>query len=262
MQGVHQYPVIYGTMICSSIYRKAHQEILATTAKSMNRQISPGDYDAWYETPRGAWAGAAEAEALLRLAEIGIGTHALDVGCGSGWFSRRFADAGARVTAVDRDPAMLAYARARDGRANYLQGDMLALPLPDKSFDIVTAVTSLCFVADESRALTEMARVARVRIVLGLLHRRSLLCLKKRGRGVYAGARWHTRADIERLVAGLPGVRDVETETLLFWPGGPRLGRALEALPELKRFGGFMAVRIELQFRVAPGARNAKPETI
>lgn len=217
-----------------------------TRPKPMNRHISPGDYEAWYETPRGAWMGTAEAEALLRLGKIGIDTYVLDAGCGTGWFSRRFAAAGARITGIDRDPAMLACARGLGGKVEYLEGDMRALPLPDKSFDVVTAVTSLCFVADETRALAEMARLARRRIVLGLLHRHSLLYLKKHDRGAYAGARWHARDDVERLVAGLPGARDVEVETLLFWPGDPRLGRALEAAPGLKRFGGFMAVGIYL----------------
>jgi SAM-dependent methyltransferase len=190
--------------------------------------------------------GGLEAGALLRLGGIGPGVSVIDAGCGSGWFSRRFAAAGARVAGVDRDPAMLAYARTRGGEVEYLLGDMVALPLPDKSFDVVTAVTSLCFVADETRALAEMARVARRRIVLGLLHRPSLLYLRKHGRGAHAGARWHARDDVERLAAGIPGVRKMEMETLLFWPGGPRLGRALESLPGLRYFGGFMAVGIEL----------------
>ncbi len=212
----------------------------------MNQHISPADYEAWYATPRGAWIGGLEADALIRLGNLGAGRHVLDAGCGSGWFSRRFAAAGARVTGVDRDPAMLAYARGLGGGVEYLEGDMRALPMPDKCFDVVTAVTSLCFVADEARALAEMARVARKRIVLGLLHRHSPLYLKKHDRGAYAGARWHARDDVEQLVAGFPGARDVEVETLLFWPGGPRLGRAFEAVPGLKRFGGFMAVKITL----------------
>lgn len=212
----------------------------------MNRHISPRDYEAWYETPRGAWMGTAEAEKLVRLGGIGIDTHVLDAGCGTGWFSRRFAAAGARVTGVDRDPIMLAYARGLDGEVEYLEGDMRALPLPGKSVDVVIAVTSLCFVADETRALAEMARVARRYVVLGLLHRHSLLYLRKYGSGAYTGARWHTRVDVERLAARLPGVRDVKVETLLFWPGEPRLGRVLEAVPGLRYFGGFMAVKITL----------------
>ncbi len=212
----------------------------------MNQHISPPDYEAWYTSPGSAWMGDLEADALIRLGGIGPGVSVIDVGSGSGWFSRRFAAAGARVAGVDRDPAMLAYARARGGHVGYLRGDMGALPLPDKCFDVVMAVTSLCFVADETRALAEMARVARRRIVLGLLHRHSLLYLRKHGRGAYTGARWHARGDVERLVAGISGVREVEVETLLFWPGEPRLGRALEAVPGLRYFGGFMAVKITL----------------
>ena len=205
------------------------------------------DYDAWYATSRGAWLGGREVEALIRLGGIGSGTILLDVGCGSGWFTRRFGATGCAATGLDRDPAMIKYARARGG-ADYMQGDMLALPFPDKSFDVVTAVTALCFVDDEHKALAEMIRVARRRVVLGLLHRRSLLYLRKRGRGAYAGAHWHTRAEVEALLHSFPQLRGHKIETLLFWPGGPVAGRALEKLPWLsRRCGGFMAVGIELQ---------------
>ena len=212
----------------------------------MNRNLSAAGYDSWYATARGAWMGNREAEALIRLGEIGPDRRVLDVGCGSGWFTRRFAATGASVTGLDNDAAMLDYAHIQDASIPYISGDMLALPFPDKSFDVITAVTSLCFVPDEHCALAEIVRVARRRIVLGLLHRDSLLYLRKHGRGAYAGARWHTRTDVATLVATLPGVHHWKIETLLFWPGGPRPGRALECLPGLKRFGGFMAVGIEL----------------
>ncbi len=212
----------------------------------MNRHLSPEKYDGWYRAARGVWIGAREAETLIRLGEIGAGRRVLDVGCGSGWFTRRFAATGASVTGLDNDAAMLDYARTQDAPIPYISGDMLALPVPDKSFDIVTAVTSLCFVRDERRALAEMARVARGGIVLGLLHRNSLLYRRRHDRGAYAGAHWHTRAEVTALLATLPGMCDWKIETLLFWSGGPVLGRLLERLPGLKYFGGFMAVRIEL----------------
>jgi len=47
----------------------------------MNRQ-PPADYDAWYETTRGTWIGAAEAEAILRLGGISTDTYFLDAGAG------------------------------------------------------------------------------------------------------------------------------------------------------------------------------------
>ena len=147
--------------------------------------LTPAEYDAWYYTARGAWMGEAEAQALIRLGGLGPGQTLLDVGCGSGWFSRRFAAEGCAVTGLDPDPAMLAYARSQPGAVRYVRGRMEALPFPDRSFDIVSAVTSLCFVTDQCAALREMARVARHAVVLGLLNRHSLLYLLKHDRGAY-----------------------------------------------------------------------------
>ncbi len=213
----------------------------------MANRPSPADYEAWYAAARGAWMGNREAETLIRLGGIRPGDTLLDVGCGSGWFTRRFAAAGCEATGLDSDLAMLDYARTLNGAVQYLQGDMLDLPLPDKSFNIVASVTSLCFVADEHKALSEMVRVARRCVLLGLLHRRSLLYLYKGGRGAYVGAHWHTRAEIRSLLASVRSIRDYQIETLLFWPGKLRMGRLLEQPPLLRRrYGGFMAVRLTL----------------
>lgn len=209
--------------------------------------VAPEAYEAWYETERGRWMGQAEADALLRLGRLAPGMRVLDAGCGSGYFTRRFAAAGCEVVGVDRQAAMLAYARSRDPRSRYVQADLLALPFRDKGFDVAAAVTALCFVPDERRALAELIRVARRTVLLGLLHRRSLLYWRKHGRGAYAGARWHTRAELERLLRQFPTVRDYRIEALLFWPGGARWGRRFERLPWLAaRFGAFLAVRIDL----------------
>lgn len=191
--------------------------------------------------------GGREAAALVRLGGLAPGVSVLDAGCGSGYFTRRFAAAGAEVIGLDIDAAMLAYARARDPHSCYVQGDLHALPFADASFDIAAAVTSLCFVADERRALGELIRVARRAVLLGLLDRGSLLYLLERGRGGYAGARWHRRGEIEQLARAWPAVRAVSVERLLFWPFGAGIGRLLERVPGLKRLGGFMAVRIELR---------------
>lgn len=209
--------------------------------------ISPKAYDAWYETPRGRWMGQAEVAALLRLGRLAPGMRVLDAGCGSGYFTRRFAAAGCRVVGVDVRADMLAYARTRDPSSYYLQADLRALPFRDKSFDVATAVTALCFVPDEKRALAELLRVARRTVLLGLLHRYSLLYLRKHGRGAYAAAHWHTRVELERLVRQFPAVRDYRIEALLFWPGGARWGRWFERWPWLAaHFGAFLAVRIDL----------------
>ena len=157
--------------------------------------LSPTAYDAWYHTARGAWMGEVEAQTLLRQGAITPGSRVLDAGCGSGWFSRRFSAAGARVVGVDRDRAMLVTAHSADAGVAWIQADMGSLPFPDRHFDVVCAVTSLCFAEDEAAALGEMLRTARQTVLLGLLHRHSLLYTRKQGRGAYAGAHWHTPQD-------------------------------------------------------------------
>lgn len=209
--------------------------------------IGPHAYDDWYANPRGEWMGTAEARALIRLGELHDGQTLLDAGCGSGWFSRHFAAAGCAVTGIDHDFAMLDYARGHSTqRIEYVRGDLAALPFPDRSFDMVAAVTSLCFVSDQCRAMREMARVARRGILLGLLHRYSLLYRGKRGKGAYTGAHWHTRSEIAALAkcAGFDSAR-VRVESLLFWPGEPTLGRPFDHLAPLRRFGAFLAVRLD-----------------
>jgi 2-polyprenyl-3-methyl-5-hydroxy-6-metoxy-1,4-benzoquinol methylase len=50
---------------------------------------------------------AAEARAVLALADVRTGEHALGAGCGTGIYTRRLADLGATVAGVDTDPECL-----------------------------------------------------------------------------------------------------------------------------------------------------------
>ena len=89
-------------------------------------------YDAWYRTPRGAWIGDVEYSLLRRMLAAEHHSSILDVGCGTGYFSRRFARDGHAVTGIDLDPAMVGFARAhRATSEGYLVADALALPFAD-----------------------------------------------------------------------------------------------------------------------------------
>ena len=64
----------------------------------------------------------------------------LDLGAGGGVLTRALADAGARVCAVELDPAALRQLRARfgrDPRVEVVEGDATVLPLPDEPFAVV-----------------------------------------------------------------------------------------------------------------------------
>jgi len=207
--------------------------------------MNPGEYEAWYQTARGSWIAGHEFGLMRRLLDPLAGATLLDVGCGTGHFSRRFAAAGLRVTGLDPDPAMLDYARGLGGGVDYLRGTATALPLADDAYDYVTAVTSLCFVADWSRALREMWRVARRAVLLGLLNRRSLLYRQKHGRGAYRGARWDTAAEAGSWMQSLEPAPRVTARSAIFLPGGGLIARVSEViLPSGLLWGGFLAVNL------------------
>jgi SAM-dependent methyltransferase len=206
--------------------------------------LEPAAYDAWYYTPRGRWIGRREFSLLRQLLQPVTGTSLLEVGCGTGYFSRRFARAGLQVTGSDPDPAMLDFARQQDGRIEYLQADARRLPFAAGSFDYCAAITSLCFISEPSLALSEMWRVSRRGVVLGVLNRRSMLHLQKLHCSGYAGARWDDRSAVHDWVRELtPTPIRVRFQTAVLFPGGGILGRGLEPLlaPWLP-WGGFLCV--------------------
>jgi SAM-dependent methyltransferase len=208
--------------------------------------MDPAAYDAWYDTPRGRWIGQTEHRLLADLLAPRKGETLLDVGCGTGWFTRRLAAAGLAATGVDVDREALAFARSRPGApVRYLEGDARRLPFPDASFDLVVSVTALCFVDDWREALAEVARVARRRFAVGLLNRHGLLWREKGrdgGQGAYRGARWHEARELREALRALR-VTDVMVRSAVFLPSAGRLARALEPLvPAALPLGSFIAV--------------------
>ena len=204
-------------------------------------------YDAWYRTPRGGWIGEVEYQLLHRLLAPDAGATLLDVGCGTGYFTRRFAqDAGLHVTGLDPNREWLDYARTHGGpNETYIAGDALELPFPDASFDFVVSITALCFIQDEQQALREILRIARTRFALGLLNRSSLLHRQKGrsgGTGGYRGAHWHTLSEIQELFRGV-AARDILVRTAVLVPSAGAIARIIEQLaPNMLPWGAFIAV--------------------
>jgi SAM-dependent methyltransferase len=208
--------------------------------------MNPADYDAWYDTPRGRWVGETEYALAARCLKTLPGDSLLDVGCGTGWFTRRAAADGLHVTGLDPNSAWLDYARAHSKSAlDWVEGDARDLPFSDASFDHVLSIAALCFIDGERQAVAECVRVARRRFAIGWLNRNSLLYRQKGrdgGSGAYRGARWHSADEVRALFAGLP-VRKLACHAAIFLPSASIRARRLErALPSVLPWGGLLLV--------------------
>lgn len=89
---------------------------------------SPADYDAWYRTERGRWIGDREFRLMMRLLAPLAGESLLDVGSGTGYFTRRFAAAGLAVVGLDRSHERAEYAAGRSPEIPCVIGDTRAIP--------------------------------------------------------------------------------------------------------------------------------------
>lgn len=206
--------------------------------------MNPALYDAWYDSPRGRWIGETEYRLAERELALRPDARVLDVGCGTGWFTRRLARRGnVEVTAIDIDSEWLEYARSRDCHSRYIRADALALPFADNSFDAVLSIAALCFTSNWQKAAGEIVRVCRGRFAIGMLNRHSLLWHEKGrngGQGAYQGAQWIDAGELLNGLAGLP-VNNPRVRSAVFLPSGSFPARYMERLiPNRLAFGGIM----------------------
>ncbi len=118
-------------------------------------------YDRWFTTPTGRLVYRYESALLLELLDPRPGELILDVGCGTGLFTREILNRGATVVGIDLSIPMLTRAIVRSDTARFtgLCADMCALPFGDACFDRVYSMTAIEFVAEADRAVAEFDRV-------------------------------------------------------------------------------------------------------
>ena len=99
---------------------------------------------------------------LAAAAVVHPGDRVLDAACGTGDLAVADRKAGAgKVSVLDFSERMLARARRKDASIDWVQGDMLALPFADGTFDAATVGFGVRNVADLELALRELRRVLR-----------------------------------------------------------------------------------------------------
>jgi len=207
-----------------------------------NEQVAPR-YEAWYETPEGQRADGLEKASLRRLLEgFPQARSVLEVGCGTGHFTRWLREQGLTAVGLDLSTAMLAEAQILDG-VLLVRGDAHRLPFADGTFDLVAFITTLEFLDRPQEALAEALRVTRRGLLLGVLNRWSLLSLQCRlvklfRPTVYDAAHFYGVGELRRLLRSLAGVKaHIVWHTTLFPCECPC---PQSALP----WGGFIAMAL------------------
>ncbi|MBI3931990.1 MAG: class I SAM-dependent methyltransferase [Acidobacteria bacterium] len=167
----------------------------------------------------------------------------LDVGGGHGQLTGPLVETGFDVTVYGSDEAC----RARvgswvdAGRARFRAGDLLVLPWPDRAFDLVLSYRLLPHVSRWRELLAELARVARVAVVVDYPTRRSVNVVADALFGVKKGVEGNTRpftvfgdGEIEEAFEAA-GLRVTARRPEFFFPmalhravGAAPLARALE----------------------------------
>jgi SAM-dependent methyltransferase len=203
-----------------------------------NSSIVAG-YEIWYDTI-GQRADRLE-KALLKelLTSFSEAETILDVGCGTGHFTRWFETLGLKAIGIDISQAMLIEAR-RHCSEKVLAGDAHLLPFPAQSFDLVALITTLEFIQHPMVALNEAQRVAQQGILLGVINRISWIGRQylRQGGIPWESAQFFTPGELIEMVKQTCGADSVMCWKTTLWRWLPR--------PLPLPWGGFIGIGVQM----------------
>ncbi len=223
--------------------------------------VTAETYARWRASTLGSITERVESNVVFALAGPLAGKRVLDVGTGDGTYAIEAATRGALATALDSEQQMLDAARARaEERGHSItlrRGRAEELPFDDASFDVVLAVTVLCFVPEATTAVREMARVLVPggRLLLGELGRYSVWAAERRVRAWLGASTWRrahfwTRGELASIVEE-SGLRVTAIRGSVFFPPSQLAARAVAPLePLLSRIhapgAAFLAIAADM----------------
>jgi len=173
---------------------------------------------------------------LTAEAAVRKGDCVLDAACGTGDLAIADLKVGAgKVTGLDFSEQMLARARAKHVSIEWVQGDMLALPFADETFDATTVGFGVRNVEDLELGLRELRRVLRPGGRLAILE-----ITQPRGALRPFYSLWFDRV-VPLLGKVLPG-----GDAYTYLPASVKRFPTAERLADMLREAGFADVRFKL----------------
>ncbi len=153
------------------------------------------NYDDYYSDSPGREIDLLEKELVSRFVDDFHKAEILEIGCGTGHWTRFFSDKGFRIHGLDISEKMLEKARNKEiPNARFTLGRAEDLPFDDHSFANIVCITTLEFVDDLDKALDEIDRVLKPGglLMIGALNENSFLGKHKDEFEVFRDARFFT----------------------------------------------------------------------
>jgi len=212
-------------------------------------------YDSWYETAKGQMYDRLEKKAISRyLPPSTKDKKLLEVGCGTGHWSRFFSEYGFEVTGVDISERMIDIAKSKNiSNVSFQVADGHSLPFAYDTFDVTAAITTLEFVHDADSVVKEMVRCTCKpggQLLIGALNGLARLNrnMKKRPESPYAKVQLFSPSQLKELLECYGQVHMVTTgfvhKQAVLLPLTPlfdAIGRFLH-IP----YGAFIAAEVKL----------------
>jgi SAM-dependent methyltransferase len=168
---------------------------VAAPREDADVETSSEAYACRFAGPVGRFFLEVQALATLQLLRPWPGARVIDVGGGHGQVTGPLVESGCEVTVYGSNPSCESRVRAwtASGRARFASGDLLSIPFPDRSFEVVLSYRLLPHVRRWPELVAELARLARAAVVIDYPTRRSLNALSGLFFGLKKGVEEDTR---------------------------------------------------------------------
>ena len=199
---------------------------MSTPREDADVETSSEGYARRFAGPVGRFFLDCQAEATLDLLRPFPGASVLDVGGGHAQVTGPLVAAGHPVTVLGSDASCEARVRewTQAGRARFVAGDLLAPPVPERSYDVVLSYRLLPHVRRWPELVAVLSRLSRVAVVVDYPTRRSVNAAAELFFGLKKGVEGNTRPftvfshdEVERAFAA-HGFRPTGRRPQFFFP--------------------------------------------
>jgi ubiquinone/menaquinone biosynthesis C-methylase UbiE len=170
-------------------------------------------YDNWYSSAIVSMYNRLEKKAFEKLlTNYSSGKQLLEIGCGTGHWSRFFSEKGFEVMGIDISEKMIKTANKKNvPHCHFQVADGQNLSFFDNSFDVAAAITTLEFSENPERIISEMARCVKSegKLLFGVLNSLSAYNQKKQNNSnsVYAYGKLFSPRQLKNLLESFGTVK-------------------------------------------------------